>query len=60
MAKSLDHLAELNRNNQLVKHAIIEYENYLAMSNNFNDTEFQLAAERCIERIRFIGKISQR
>lgn len=46
----------MNRNNQLLKQSIAEYEHYLAMSNNINDTEFQIAAERCIERMRFIGK----
>lgn len=56
IAKTLDRLADLNRNNQLLKHAIDEYERYFDMTNIQNNAEFEMAAVRCIERMRFIGK----
>lgn len=50
-------MADLQRNNQLLKRAITEYEHYIAMHDHIsNDTEYQIVAERCIERMRFIGK----
>lgn len=57
LAKALDHLAELNRSNALLKRAIDEYEKYLEMDSKLNDTEFKTAAERCINRMRFIGTV---
>lgn len=54
-AKALDHLAELNRSNQLLKTAIDEYQKYLELGSTLNDSDFKMVAERCIDRIRFIG-----
>lgn len=54
-AKALDHLAELNRSNQLVQTAIVEYQKFLELDAVINDDDFKMAAERCIDRIRFIG-----
>lgn len=55
-AKALDQLAEMNRSNQLLKQAIAEYEKYLDLDTKLNDTDFKTAAERCIDRLRFIGR----
>lgn len=57
LARSLDHMAELNRSNQFLKRAIHEYKEYLELGSKLNDTEFKTAAERCIDRMRFIGNI---
>lgn len=54
-AKALDHLAELNRSNQLLQNAINEYQKYLELDAVLNDNDFKMAAERCIDRMRFIG-----
>lgn len=58
-AKALDHLADLNRSNQLLLRAINEYQKYLEMGQLLSDIEFKTAAERCIERMRFIGNVKQ-
>lgn len=57
IAKSLDDLADLNRSNQLLRRAIDEYEKYIEFGSKLNDSEFKVAAERCIERMRFIGNV---
>lgn len=59
LAKALDILAELNRSNVLLRRAISEYIKYLELGSKLNDTEFKLAAERCIERMRFIGNVER-
>lgn len=59
LAKALDILAELNRSNVLLRRAIDEYQKYLGLGNKLNDTQFKLAAERCIERMRFIGNVQR-
>ncbi|XP_031625720.1 aspartyl/asparaginyl beta-hydroxylase isoform X11 [Contarinia nasturtii] len=56
IAKALDSLADLKRSNSLLRRAIEEYEKYINMGDKLNDTEFKVAAERCIERMRFIGE----
>lgn len=56
LAKTLDQLADLNRSNTILKRAIAEYEKLIALDKQLNDTEFKSAAERCIERMRFMGK----
>lgn len=58
IANALDRLAELSRSNKMLKRAIDEYEKYFEMNVNVNDTEFKIAAERCIDRMRFIGNTS--
>lgn len=57
LAKALDDLADLKRSNALLRRAIDEYEKYINLESKLNDTEFKLAAERCIERMRFIGNV---
>lgn len=55
--KSLDRLAELNRSNSMLKRAIDEYRQLIETDGDrLNDTQFKRAAERCIERMRFIGR----
>lgn len=60
LAKALDRLAEFNRSNALLKRAIDAYKEYLEMDSKLTDTEFKLAAERCINRMRFIGNVSEK
>lgn len=56
-AKSIDRLAELNRSNSMLKRAIDEYRQLIeADGTRLNDAIFKEAAERCIERMRFMGK----
>lgn len=57
LAKALDKLADLNRSNQILRRAIDEYEKYIEWGVKLNDTQFKVAAERCIERMRFIGNV---
>lgn len=57
VAKALDELADLKRSNALLKRAIEEYEKYISLGAKLNDTEFKIAAERCINRMRFIGNV---
>lgn len=57
LAKALDNLADLQRSNELLKRAINEYEKYISLGGKLSDTEFKVAAERCIERMRFIGNV---
>lgn len=57
VAKALDDLADLRRSNSLLRRAIDEYEKYIEFSDKLNDTEFKVAAERCIDRMRFIGNV---
>lgn len=54
-AKALDQLAELNRSNQLLQNAIDGYQKYLELNTALSDDDFKMAAERCIDRMRFIG-----
>jgi len=54
LAKAVDNLADRNRSNKLLKRAIDEYKKYIGFGSRLNDTEFKTAAERCIERMRFI------
>ncbi|XP_055319575.1 aspartyl/asparaginyl beta-hydroxylase isoform X7 [Sitodiplosis mosellana] len=56
LAKALDDLADLKRSNGLLKRAIDEYGKYIDFGVKLNDTEFKSAAERCIDRMRFIGE----
>lgn len=57
LAKAVDNLADRNRSNKLLKRAIDEYKKYIGFGSRLNDTEFKTGAERCIERMRFIGKV---
>lgn len=55
--KSLDRLADLNRSNSMLKRAIDGYRQLIESDGNrLNDTIFKEAAERCVERMRFIGE----
>lgn len=56
-AKAFDNLADLKRNNEFLRRAINEYEKYISLGAKLNDTDFRVAAERCIERMRFIGNV---
>lgn len=60
MAKSLDTLAEKERSNKRLHEAIESYKELIkAYGDQLNDTIFIEIAERCIERMRFIGRMKQ-
>ncbi|XP_036331510.1 aspartyl/asparaginyl beta-hydroxylase isoform X4 [Rhagoletis pomonella] len=55
-ANALDKLAELQRSNHLLSEALQAYKRYLALGSAItNNAQFRAAAERCIERMRFMG-----
>nr|XP_036225761.1 aspartyl/asparaginyl beta-hydroxylase isoform X2 [Bactrocera oleae] len=55
-ARLLDKLSEQQRSNSVLNQAIQAYKRYLALGEFITDHEqFRKAAERCIERIRFMG-----
>lgn len=57
-AKSLDKLADKQRSNSLLSQALQAYKRYLALGDAIADlAQFRAAAERCIERMRFMGKL---
>jgi aspartate beta-hydroxylase len=59
-AKSLDVLAEEERSNKRLLEAIEGYKELITTHGDLlNDTIFIEIAERCIERMRFIGKMKQ-
>lgn len=56
-AKALDRLSELQRSNSMLKRAIDVYRKLIeGDGDQLNDTVLKEAAERCIERMRFIGR----
>lgn len=55
-AKSLERLADINRNNGILRQAIDEYVKLVNVSDKLNDTLFKNIAEHCIERMRFLGE----
>ncbi|XP_020717661.1 aspartyl/asparaginyl beta-hydroxylase isoform X2 [Ceratitis capitata] len=59
-AKSLDKLADKQRSNSLLSQALQAYKRYLALGDAIADlAQFRAAAERCIERMRFMGHFMQ-
>lgn len=57
-AKSLDSQAEKERSNTRLVEALVAYKTLLIdHGKKINDTIFKDIAERCIERMRFIGKL---
>lgn len=59
-AKSLDAQAEKEKSNKKLLEAIEGYKELIITNGDLlNDTIFIEIAERCIERMRFIGKMKQ-
>lgn len=59
-AKSLDALAEKEKSNKKLLDAIESYKQLImSYGNHLNDTIFIEIAKKCIERMRFIGKMKQ-
>lgn len=57
-AKNLDARAEKERSNPILNEALVAYKDLLTNHNkNLNDTIFKEVGERCIERMRFVGKL---
>lgn len=57
-ARALDNLAEKSRNNALLRQAIDAYLYAIDQVNDeLTDEEFQMMAERCIDRQRFLGEV---
>ncbi|XP_049309752.1 tanabin isoform X3 [Bactrocera dorsalis] len=55
-ARLLDKMSEQQRSNNLLNQAIQAYKRYLAFGDDITDhAQFRKAAERCIERMRFMG-----
>lgn len=51
-------MSEQQRSNNLLNQAIQAYKRYLAFGDDITDhAQFRKAAERCIERMRFMGKL---
>ena len=55
-ARALDLLAEQKQSNQLLLESISFYQQVLEKKNLLDDL-FMVVAERCINRLRFIGRI---
>ena len=55
-ARSLDKLSEVNKSNALLKRAIDFYLESIDLGAKLNDSRFKEVAERCIDRMRFLGK----
>ena len=57
-AQTLDHFAEFKQSNQLLMEAIDFYKKYLQFKLNDDNQrlEYRSAGERCVERLRFLGK----
>lgn len=57
-AQALERMADARRSNQLLQEAIESYKRYLAFAELVtNHSEFRAAGERCIQHLRFLGKI---
>ncbi|XP_053963588.1 aspartyl/asparaginyl beta-hydroxylase isoform X1 [Anastrepha ludens] len=55
-ARLLDKLADRKHSNDLLSQALQAYKRYLALDGAITDNvEFRIVAERCIERMRFMG-----
>ncbi|XP_039953058.1 aspartyl/asparaginyl beta-hydroxylase isoform X2 [Bactrocera tryoni] len=55
-ARLLDKMSEQQRSNNLLNQAIQVYKRYFALGDGITDhAQFRRAAERCIERMRFMG-----
>ncbi|XP_054089651.1 uncharacterized protein LOC105209240 isoform X2 [Zeugodacus cucurbitae] len=55
-ATVLDKLSERQRSNTLLTQALLAYKRYFALGNAVTDhAQFRATAERCIERMRFMG-----
>ncbi|XP_055374605.1 aspartyl/asparaginyl beta-hydroxylase isoform X2 [Condylostylus longicornis] len=59
-AVALDKLSEQQKSNSKLKDAIFAYKKYLAFGDDIkDDVTYRKTAERCIERMRFLGLVSQ-
>lgn len=59
-AKSLDALADLEKSNRRVIEAIATYKNLMDdYKDKLTDQMFKEVGERCVERLRFLGQLSQ-
>ncbi|KAG5677234.1 hypothetical protein PVAND_007009 [Polypedilum vanderplanki] len=59
-AKSLDATAEREKSNKILLEAIEKYKELINVyGDKVNDTIFKEIAEKCIERMRFMGKLKQ-
>jgi aspartate beta-hydroxylase len=57
-AKNLDARAEKQQSNSILNEALAAYKDLLTNHNqNLNDSIFKEVGERCIERMRFVGKL---
>jgi aspartate beta-hydroxylase len=57
-AKKLDERAEKERSNAILTEALVAYKDLLTNHNkNLNDSIFKEVGERCVDRMRFIGKL---
>ena len=56
-ARSLDTLAELERSNARLEQAIFAYRAVLDLEDRVGDDLYRKAALRCIDRMRFRGKL---
>lgn len=55
-AKILDKQSEIHRSNRKLIEALESYKRYLAFGEDIqNDTEFSEVAQRCVDRMRFVG-----
>ena len=59
-AKVLDDLADEERSNVRLMQAVAAYQDLIEKhGSKLNDTMFKKIAERCVERLRFVGKLKQ-
>ena len=57
-AKSLDSLSQEERSNEILTEALVAYKQLLFdHGDQLNDTIFKQISERCVERMRFVGKL---
>lgn len=54
--KTLDTLSEAQKSNELLKEAIAAYVKAVEFGSLVDDETFKVYAERCIDRMRFIGE----
>ena len=57
-AQSLDQLAETERSNARLEQAIFAYRAVIDLEQKVSDQLYRLAAQRCIDRMRFRGKMT--
>lgn len=55
--KALDILSEQQKSNEILKDAIAAYNKAVEFGSLIDDETFKIYAERCIDRMRFIGEL---